>query len=80
MENFKFVPKVFVLRYEYSEEDEGILFVFNDFKPANDLKLRLEKAALKANSFFKFYIDVYEVLNEYNDHQVDIFDYLHLKV
>lgn len=78
--DLKIVPKVFILRYVYSEEDEGILFVFNDFKPANDLKLRLQKAALKANSFYKFYIDVYEVLNNYSEHQVDIFDYLHLKV
>lgn len=50
--NLDIVPKVFILRYVYSEEDEGILFVFNDFKPANDLKKRLEEAALKSNSFF----------------------------
>ena len=78
--NLDIVPKVFILRYVYSEEDEGILFVFNDFKPANDLKKRLEEAALKSNSFFKFYIDVYEVLNDYSQYQVDFFELLHLKI
>ena len=45
----EFVPKVFILRYQYSEEDFGTLCVFNNFKSAKDLKLRLEESALKEN-------------------------------
>ena len=76
----EFVPKVFILRYQYSEEDFGILCVFNNFKSAKDLKLRLEESALKENVYIRFFIDVYEVLHSFNDKQVSIFEHLSLKV
>ena len=76
----EFVPKVFILWYQYSEEDYGTLCVFNNFKSANDLKLRLEESALKENVYIRFFIDVYEVLHSFNDKQVSIFESLSLKV
>lgn len=78
--DLEFVPKVFILRYQYSEEDYGTLCVFNNFKSANDLKLRLEESALKENVYIRFFIDVYEVLHSFNDKQVSIFEHLSLKV
>lgn len=74
------VPKVFILRYQYFGEDFGTLCVFNNFKSANDLKLRLEESALKENVYIRFYIDVFEVLSSFNDKQLCIFEHLSLKV
>lgn len=78
--DLEIVPKVFILRYEYSEEDEGIVCVFNSFRAANELKLQLEASSLKAKVYIKFFIDVYEVLDSFNEHQVSIFEFLTLRV